>query len=308
MRPCRACSWPPVEASVMNSPGFSAPGVGVRWPAADGQGQRQGQAGEAGPDRLRAGPGAEGRQAVPGGAADHRHRQQQPAQRRRQTRLLLRGRLLVARSQEPQRARTSSATARPTRRTSTTTARRCAGCRCRCRRWPRPGWSARTKRFADHAVRHLRAWFVDTETRDEPAACCTRRRSRNKVTGRSIGVIDTIHLVEVARAAGVLEETGALAGAGSGRRAQVVPRLPDLDDHPRIRHHRARRQEQPRHLLGDAGGGVRALRGRRDGHHGLPGALQEGPAARPDGPRRQLSRASCGGPSPTATRCSTSTS
>jgi hypothetical protein len=66
------------------------------------------------------------------------------------------------------------------------------------------------KRYADHAAKHLRAWFVDAETLMNPSLLYSQA-IRNKVTGRSIGVIDTIHLVEVARAASVLGETGGIS-------------------------------------------------------------------------------------------------
>jgi hypothetical protein len=65
------------------------------------------------------------------------------------------------------------------------------------------------KAYAEHAGRHLRAWFVDPETMMAPHLKYSQA-IRNKVSGRSIGVIDTVHLVEVARAAAVLEEAGAL--------------------------------------------------------------------------------------------------
>jgi hypothetical protein len=71
---------------------------------------------------------------------------------------------------------------------------------------------SKQKRYGDHAVKHLRAWFVDKETLMNPNLLYSQAII-NKETGRSIGVIDTIHLVEVARAASVLEQGGALAGA-----------------------------------------------------------------------------------------------
>jgi Alginate lyase len=70
---------------------------------------------------------------------------------------------------------------------------------------------SKQRSYATHAVRHLRAWFVDPATLMSPHLKYSQA-IRNKVTGRSIGVIDTIHLVEVARAAAVLEKTGALTG------------------------------------------------------------------------------------------------
>ena len=57
--------------------------------------------------------------------------------------------------------------------------------------------------YGDHAERHLRAWFASPETRMEPhlnhaqAIIGVNR-------GRGIGVIDTVHLVEVAQAVSVL--------------------------------------------------------------------------------------------------------
>jgi Alginate lyase len=71
---------------------------------------------------------------------------------------------------------------------------------------------SKDRRYADHAVKHLRAWFIEPETRMNPNLLYSQA-IKNKVTGRSIGVIDTIHLVEVARAASVLEQNGALPAA-----------------------------------------------------------------------------------------------
>jgi hypothetical protein len=68
------------------------------------------------------------------------------------------------------------------------------------------------RRYAEHAARHLRAWFIEPATRMNPNLLYSQA-IRNKVTGRSIGVIDTIHLVEVARAASVLERGGVLPAA-----------------------------------------------------------------------------------------------
>jgi len=65
------------------------------------------------------------------------------------------------------------------------------------------------KKYAEHAARHLRAWFVDGATRMNPHleyAQAIHGRSK----GRGTGIIDTIHLVEVARAAPLVVESGAL--------------------------------------------------------------------------------------------------
>src|SRR5436853_3261029 len=68
----------------------------------------------------------------------------------------------------------------------------------------------RTERYAAHAVRHLRAWFVDESTRINPHLEFAQA-IHGRTTGRGIGIIDTLHLVEVARAAAVLEGSRSLA-------------------------------------------------------------------------------------------------
>lgn len=55
------------------------------------------------------------------------------------------------------------------------------------------------KRYADHAALHLRAWFVDDATRMNPNLQYSQA-IHGRFTGRGTGIIDTIHLVEVARA------------------------------------------------------------------------------------------------------------
>lgn len=58
-------------------------------------------------------------------------------------------------------------------------------------------------RYAEHAEKHLRAWFVAPDTRMNP----NLEHAQAIIgvnTGRGIGVIDTLHLVEVARAVSVL--------------------------------------------------------------------------------------------------------
>jgi alpha-galactosidase len=59
------------------------------------------------------------------------------------------------------------------------------------------------EKYARHVTAHLRAWFVDDATRMNPSLLYSQA-IRNKVTGRGIGIIDTLHLVEVARSVDVL--------------------------------------------------------------------------------------------------------
>ncbi|HMA50830.1 MAG TPA: alginate lyase family protein, partial [Magnetospirillaceae bacterium] len=59
------------------------------------------------------------------------------------------------------------------------------------------------RRYADHARTHLDAWFVDPATRMAPHLDYAQAIvGLNK--GRGIGIIDTLHLVEVARACQIL--------------------------------------------------------------------------------------------------------
>jgi hypothetical protein len=62
----------------------------------------------------------------------------------------------------------------------------------------------RDRKYAAHAVRHLRAWFLDRDTRMNPHLLYAQA-IKGRVTGRGIGIIDTLHLVEVARAISALE-------------------------------------------------------------------------------------------------------
>jgi hypothetical protein len=61
----------------------------------------------------------------------------------------------------------------------------------------------RQNKYADHASAHLRAWFADEATRMNPSLLYAQA-IKGLHTGRGIGVIDTLHLVEVARAASLL--------------------------------------------------------------------------------------------------------
>ena len=64
----------------------------------------------------------------------------------------------------------------------------------------------RQQTYAQAATRHLMAWFVTPATRMSPNLEYAQG-FHGGPTGRSYGVIDTLHLVEVARAAVVLRDT-----------------------------------------------------------------------------------------------------
>lgn len=67
-------------------------------------------------------------------------------------------------------------------------------------------------KYADHAVEHLVAWFVTPDTRLNPNLQYAQA-VHGRFDGRPTGIIDTLHLVEVARAAAVLEERSAMSAA-----------------------------------------------------------------------------------------------
>jgi hypothetical protein len=65
-------------------------------------------------------------------------------------------------------------------------------------------------RYAVHAAKHLRAWFVDPATVMNPNLQYAQA-VHGLNTGRSTGIIDTLHLVEVARSIPVVERSSALS-------------------------------------------------------------------------------------------------
>ncbi len=66
--------------------------------------------------------------------------------------------------------------------------------------------------YADHAVKHLKAWFVDKETLMNPNMNYAQA-IKGICPGRGVGLIDGIHFVEPARAVMVLEELDGISKA-----------------------------------------------------------------------------------------------
>jgi hypothetical protein len=66
--------------------------------------------------------------------------------------------------------------------------------------------------YAAHAVKHMRAWFVDEATRMSPHLKYAQA-IKGRVTGRGVGIIDTVHLIEVARAASVLAASKSMSAS-----------------------------------------------------------------------------------------------
>jgi hypothetical protein len=65
------------------------------------------------------------------------------------------------------------------------------------------------KQYTQHALRHLRAWFIDTATCMKPSLLYAQA-IKGKVTGRGIGIIDMIQMMEVAQSVRVLEKFSAI--------------------------------------------------------------------------------------------------
>ena len=73
----------------------------------------------------------------------------------------------------------------------------------------------RHESYARHAVKHLRAWFINEKTRMNPNLQFAQA-IHGRFTGRGTGIIDTIHLVEVARAVEVLKDSRSLSTTDLG--------------------------------------------------------------------------------------------
>jgi hypothetical protein len=71
------------------------------------------------------------------------------------------------------------------------------------------------RRYSQKALEHLRAWFVDEKTRMSPHLLYAQA-IQGRFTGRGTGIIDTIHLIEVARSIELLSrdpDTATVQGA-----------------------------------------------------------------------------------------------
>jgi hypothetical protein len=69
--------------------------------------------------------------------------------------------------------------------------------------------------YADAALPHLRAWFVHPGTRMNPNLLYSQA-ILGSVTGRGVGIIDTIHLIEVAAAIEAMDARGAIPASDAG--------------------------------------------------------------------------------------------
>lgn len=65
------------------------------------------------------------------------------------------------------------------------------------------------EKYVNQAMRHLKAWFVDPETLMNPSLNYAQA-IKGRVTGRGIGIIDTIHLMEVAQGLIVMQNAAGI--------------------------------------------------------------------------------------------------
>ena len=66
------------------------------------------------------------------------------------------------------------------------------------------------QKYADKLALHLKAWFVNKETKMNPNLLYAQA-IKGVATGRGIGIIDTVHLVEVTKAIHAIENSSALS-------------------------------------------------------------------------------------------------
>jgi hypothetical protein len=68
--------------------------------------------------------------------------------------------------------------------------------------------------YAKQAINHIKAWFVDTNTMMNPSLLYAQA-IKGKVTGRGIGIIDMIQLIEVAKSIQILEKANLIPADAS---------------------------------------------------------------------------------------------
>ena len=68
------------------------------------------------------------------------------------------------------------------------------------------------KKYARKLAEHLKAWFVNEDTKMNPNLLYAQA-IKGVATGRGIGIIDTVHLVEVTKAIHAIENSGTLSVA-----------------------------------------------------------------------------------------------
>lgn len=88
------------------------------------------------------------------------------------------------------------------------------------------------EKYTRQALRHIRAWFADPETRMNPDLQYAQA-IKGIATGRGIGIIDTVHLIEVVQSLMRMEQAGLLPAEDAAvTRAWFASYLEWLTTHP----------------------------------------------------------------------------
>jgi Alginate lyase len=73
------------------------------------------------------------------------------------------------------------------------------------------------KKYVEHAMKHAMAWFVNAETKMNPNLLYAQA-IKGRVTGRGIGIIDTIHFIEVVQGLMAMEQAADKSSMAAIRR------------------------------------------------------------------------------------------
>lgn len=88
------------------------------------------------------------------------------------------------------------------------------------------------KQYADASLKHIRAWFINKETRMNPNLLYAQA-IKGITTGRGIGIIDTIHFIEVVQSLIKMKELGVLTDTDwEGTRNWFSEYLEWMSTHP----------------------------------------------------------------------------
>ncbi|HVI43395.1 MAG TPA: alginate lyase family protein [Chitinophaga sp.] len=72
--------------------------------------------------------------------------------------------------------------------------------------------ASKDRTYLQHALKHAKAWFEDSATRMNPNLLYAQA-IKGRVTGRGIGIIDTLQFLEVVQALRIMEKAGAIPPA-----------------------------------------------------------------------------------------------
>lgn len=88
------------------------------------------------------------------------------------------------------------------------------------------------KQYTDASLKHIRAWFINEETKMNPNLLYAQA-IKGVATGRGIGIIDTIHLIEVVQSLVKMKELGILPDSDwEGTRQWFAEYLKWMSTHP----------------------------------------------------------------------------